>query len=195
MNLILASSSEIRAHLLRQAAVPFEQKNLRVDEESMKEALIAEGASPRDIADSLAELKARRADRGDGFVLGCDQILALDQRIYSKPSTPAEACSQLSELSGKRHTLFSAAVIYENGKPVWRHVSEAHLTMRTLTAAFIERYADRNWDSIKHSVGGYKIEEEGARLFAQISGDTFTIQGLPLLPLLNYLILRGIIDG
>lgn len=192
-SIILASSSDIRAQLLRNAGVICEVIPARIDEDSVKRALEAEGAPPRDIADTLAEMKARKtAEKGaGGLVLGCDQVLSFKGKVYSKPETIEAARAQLIELRGETHQLLSAAVIYEDLKPVWRHVGVARLSMRDFSDSYLDEYLDRNWDSIRWSVGGYKIEEEGIRLFRMIHGDTFTIQGLPLLELLSYLMLRG----
>lgn len=191
--IILASSSEIRAQLLRNAGVTCDIIPARIDEDSVKRALEAEDAPPRDIADTLAEMKARKvAEKGAGpLVLGCDQVLSFKGSVISKPKTKDDAREQLVALRGETHQLLSAAVIYEDLKPVWRHVGVARLTMRDFSDDYLDAYLDRNWDSIKWSVGGYKIEEEGIRLFRMVQGDTFTIQGLPLLELLSYLTLRG----
>lgn len=191
--IILASSSQIRAQLLRSAGVECDVMPARVDEDSVKGALMAEEATPRDIADTLAEMKARKiAEKGQGgLVLGCDQVLSFKGKTLSKPETPDAARDQLLSLRAETHQLLSAAVIYEDLKPVWRHVGVARLTMRDFSEAYLDEYLDRNWDSIRWSVGGYKIEEEGIRLFRMVQGDTFTIQGLPLLELLSYLTLRG----
>lgn len=195
LHLILASGSQIRADLLRAAGVPFTVTIPRVDESSIRAALEAEGASPRDMADALAEYKARRvSDRQPGaFVLGCDQILTCDGVIYAKPESPEDARAQLLRLRGQRHQLLSAAVIYQDGEPVWRHVGVARLLMREFSDAYLDDYLARNWDSLRHAVGGYKLEEEGVRLFSRIEGDHFTILGLPLLELLAFFNLRGII--
>jgi len=192
---ILASGSGIRAQLLRGAGLDFPVQVPRVDEAAIRAALMAEGAGPRDIADALAEAKAQKiSQKHHGcYVLGCDQILACDDVIYAKPDSMAQAVAQLQSLGGKTHHLYSALVIYENGQPIWRHIGHARLTMRTATPSYLADYVARNWPSIQHSVGGYKIEEEGIRLFTDIEGDTFTIQGLPLLPLVNYLIIKGVI--
>lgn len=191
--IILASASEIRAQLLRNAGVSCEIFPARIDEESIKLALEAEDVPPRDVADTLAELKARKiAEKGQkSLVLGCDQVLSFKGNVFSKPKSVTEARDQLKSLRGETHQLLSAAVIYEDLKPVWRHVGVARLTMRDFSDAYLDDYVDRNWDSIKWSVGGYKIEEEGIRLFRMVQGDTFVIQGLPLLELLSYLTLRG----
>ena len=191
--LILASGSSIRAELLRRANVPFEVSLPQVDEDTIKMAMEADGASPRDVADALAEGKARKvAGRfPDCLVLGCDQVLDFEGRILSKAKTKDEALSQLKEMRGNRHTLLSAAVIYDEGKPVWRHVGQVRLFMRDASNEFLTDYVERNWDSIRHAVGCYKLEEEGPRLFTRIEGDHFNVLGMPLLELLSYLTLRG----
>ncbi len=195
MQIILASTSEIRAQLLARAGVDFTTAAPRVDEDAIRAAMAAEGASPRDIADGLAEAKALKiSDKNPAaFVLGCDQILALGDQIFAKPESPAEALRQLQALRGQTHHLYSALVIYQNGQPQWRHIGHARMTMRDMSDAALQDYVGHEWDSIRHSVGAYKIEERGVQLFSQIEGDVFTIQGLPLLPLLNYLALRGVI--
>lgn len=191
--IILASGSVIRSQLLQNAAVAHEVIPARLDEDAVKSSLGAEGASPRDVADVLAELKAQRigAKHSDALVIGCDQVLAFGQDILSKPRTPDEASDQIRRLRGQKHQLLSAAVIYGEGKPLWRHVGTVRLHMRDLSDAFIDDYVDRNWQSIKDAVGSYKLEEEGVRLFTRIEGDYFNVLGLPLLELLSYLTLRG----
>lgn len=191
--IILASGSEIRAQLLRNAGLDFQTVTARIDEPAVMSALVAEAASPRDIADTLAELKARKvAVRHPGaLVIGCDQVLALGRDIYAKPDSPETALSHLKALRGQTHQLLSAAVIYEDDQPVWRHVGVVRLQMRDATDAYLADYVARNWDSIRHAVGAYKLEEEGVRLFSRIDGDYFNVLGLPLLELLSYLTLRG----
>ena len=195
--LILASGSAIRAALLRQARVPFTVERPRLDEESIKRSFQAEGAAPREIADALAEAKAMRvSSRAPGaFVLGCDQVLDFDGRILSKPETREEARDQLSAMRGKRHNLLSAAVIAQDGQPIWRHVGLVRLTMRDLSDAYLDDYLSRAWPGIGDSVGGYKLEEEGVRLFSAIDGDYHAVLGLPLIPLLTFLVTRGVIEA
>ncbi len=196
--LILASGSATRREMLERAGVAVEVVFPSLDESAIKASLIAEGLHPRDIADALAEAKARRADAaahpGD-TVLGSDQVLAFDGRILSKPLSPEEARATLLEMRGKTHDLFSAAVIYESGRPVWRNVARARMTMREFSEAYLDSYLERNWESVRHSVGSYKIEEEGIRLFARVEGDYFTVLGMPLIEILSYLALRGTVPA
>ncbi len=191
--LILASGSEIRATLLRNAGLEIERIPARIDEDAIKMSMLAEGARPRDVADSLAEHKARRISgkHPEAFVLGCDQVAEIIGKLLSKPETPDEARAQLHELSHRTHSLLSACVLCHAGQPIWRHVGVVKLTMRQLSDRYIDQYVTRNWQSIRHSVGGYKLEEEGVRLFSRIDGDYFTVLGLPLTELLSYLIDRG----
>ena len=191
--LVLASSSGIRRQMLENAGVSFEVSLPRVDEDAVRQSLLAEAASPRDIADALAELKARKVSTRmpEALVLGCDQVLSFDGQIMAKPSSRADAEQQLRQLRGARHQLLSAAVIYEDGQPIWRFVGTVRLQMRDFSDSFLSAYLDRNWPDISNSVGGYKLESEGVRLFTRVDGDYFTVLGMPLLEILSYLTLRG----
>jgi septum formation protein len=193
--MILASTSLTRLQMLRAAGLDPTPIAPRVDEASIRDALTAEGAHPRDIADTLAEMKARKVaeKHPEALVLGCDQVLALDRDTFAKPETPEDARQHLRRLRGKTHKLLSALVVYENAEPIWRFVGEARLTMHPISDTYLDDYIARNWDSIRHSVGCYKVEEEGVRLFSAITGDHFTILGLPLLPLLAWMGNRGMI--
>lgn len=196
-HIILASGSEIRRQLLENAGVSVRVIKAKIDEETITQSLRAEGAKARDVADALAEFKAEKVARREpeALVIGSDQVLDLQGELLAKPETPEHAIAQITAMSGKTHQLLSAAVIYGEGKPLWRHVGAVRMTVRSLSPSYIESYVARNWDSIRHSVGGYKLEEEGVRLFSQVQGDYFTVLGLPLLELLSYLTLRGEIDG
>ena len=193
VRIILASNSEIRRTLLQNAGVVFETEAARVDEAAVKASLLSEGAPPRDIADALAGIKARRISerRPDALVIGCDQVLAFEDAILSKPQTQADAVTQLSRMRGRTHRLISVAVVCEGGRPLWRHVGVVQMQMRDVSDTYVNDYVARNWTSIRHAVGAYKLEEEGVRLFERISGDYFHVLGLPLLELLGFLAARG----
>lgn len=195
--LILASSSSIRATLLRNAGLDIRVEPARIDEDALRDSLLADGAHAHDIADTLAEHKALRIARRNpqSLVLGCDQILECDGRLYAKPATPDEAREQLRSLSARTHSLHTAAVLYAQGQPVWRHVATPRLTFRALSDAILDRYVAENWNDIRHCVGAYQIEGPGIRLIRSIEGDLFSVQGLPLLPLLDALITRKDIPG
>jgi septum formation protein len=180
--------------MLEAAGVGHEAQAARVDEEGAKASLA--GLSPRDLADALAELKALKVSGREpgALVLGCDSVVALDDgTLLDKPVDREDAERHLALLSGQRHSLYSAAVIAEGGQPVWRFVDRAVLHVRPLSEAFIAWYLDREWPAIEGCVGCYRIEGPGVQLFSRIEGSQFTILGLPLLPVLDYLRTRGVL--
>lgn len=195
---ILASQSAIRRALLEQAGLSIEAKPAAIDEEAITEALLVQGAKPREIADALAEAKTRRLasthDGHDCLVIGADQVLSLDGEVFHKPVSLEAARQQLTRMSGKTHKLHSAACLARGGSVVWRHVDEAVMTMRPLSASFIDHYLARIDKGALTSVGAYQIEALGVQLFAQISGSHFTILGIPLLPLLDALRVQGALE-
>ncbi len=182
--------------MLAAAGVPFEAASAGVDEEAVKASLA--GLRPRDLADALAEMKAIKLSmrHSDALVLGCDSVVALaDGALLDKPESREEAADHLRRMSGARHELWSAAVIAEGGRAVWRHVEAARMHVRQLSSSFIERYLDAEWPAIAGCVGCYRIEGPGAQLFTRIEGSQFTVLGLPLLPVLNYLRVRDILPN
>jgi len=186
--LILASQSASRRAMLTDASVPFTPMAAMVDEESAKQALA--DLSPRDLADALAELKAVKiATQVPGaLVLGSDSLVALaDGTRLDKPVDRDDAARHLRAMSGGIHDLWSAAVIAENGRAVWRQVDRARLHVRPLGDAFIDRYLDAEWPAIAGCVGCFRVEGPGVQLFNRVEGSHFTILGMPLLPVLAYL--------
>lgn len=167
----------------------------KLDEQTIIAGLLAESARPRDVADTLAEMKAQKVAQKfpEDWVIGCDQVLELKGEIITKSATSQDALHILKRLRGETHKLLSAVVVFHEGQPVWRYIGEARLMMRDISDSYLEDYLDRNWESVRSSVGAYKLEEEGSRLFSAVSGDYFTVLGLPLLPLLGYLGDRGLI--
>lgn len=194
LRVILASQSASRRAMLEAAGVPFSTMSAGVDEEAAKAGL--RDLNARDLADALAELKALRVSgrEPDALVLGSDSVVALeDGTLLDKPETREHAAEHLRLMSGKRHELVSAAVIAEGCKPIWRVVDRAKMYVRPLSDAFIQTYLDAEWPAISGCVGCYRIEGPGAQLFARIDGSQFTVLGLPLLPVLDYLRVRGIL--
>jgi septum formation protein len=198
MNLILASQSASRRAMLDAAGVPYEAMAAQVDEATAKDSLIAGGISARDLSDALAELKALKLSRmvPGALVLGCDSVVALDDgTLLDKPISRENAAEHLRMMSGRHHDLYSAAVIAEGGRPVWRHVDRARLMVRPLSEAFIERYLDAEWPAISGCVGCFRIEGMGVQLFSGLQGSQFTILGMPLLNILDYLRVRGVLTS
>ena len=195
--IILASGSSIRRELLENAGVAVSVMPARIDEDAIRQSLEAEDATPRDVADTLAEFKARKiSDKNPGaLVIGCDKVLEFKGQVMTKAPDVATARAQLKKLRGNQHKLMSAAVLYDDGKPVWRHVGETRLRMRPFSDAYLDDYLDRNWASVQSAVGCYKLEEEGVRLFSRIEGDYFNVLGLPLLELLNHLTVTGTLNA
>ncbi|GHA48254.1 Maf-like protein [Amylibacter ulvae] len=193
---ILASGSKTRADLLRSAGVSFDVIPAKVDEAAIKASLLSEGAKPNDIVDALAEYKALRivGKHPSGLVIGCDQVLVCENQIYDKATTLAEAREKLLSLRGKPHQLLSAAVIFEDGKPVWRTVGRAQLFMREFSDEFLDGYLARGGEDLLQSVGCYFLESEGVQLFSRIQGDYFTVLGFPLLEVVAFLRTRGVIE-
>jgi septum formation protein len=193
----LASASTTRQAMLRAAGLQIEVVPARIDEAEVLASLAAEGVRPRDMADALAEVKARKVGRAhpQGLTLGADQVLEFQGQALGKPDSPQAAAELLGRLAGQVHHLHAAAVVYQQGAPIWRHVASVRMQMRPLTAAYIAGYVQRNWATIRHSAGGYLIEAEGIRLFSAIGADYHAILGLPLLQLLNWLVLRGDVEA
>jgi septum formation protein len=193
--LVLASASLYRRRLLEAAGVAFTVVPADVDEPAIRQGL--KSADPSSVAAALAAAKAEAVSRRrpQALVIGADQVLALGADIFSKPRDLADARRQLQQLRGKAHCLPTAVALAQTGKVVWRHVEAPELVMRSVSDAFLERYLAGCGEHICQIVGAYEIEGRGIQLFQRIEGDTFTIIGLPLLPLLAELRARGVIDA
>lgn len=197
MALVLASGSKIRAELMRNAGLTIDVDPANVDERAVEAPLLEAGFPPEDLASVLAEAKANdvSARRPGDLVIGADQILAFEGERRTKPDDMEAARRQLLAFSGKTHELLSAVVISKGGEAIWRHVSTARLTMRTLSPGFIGHYLAEAGDDVLSSVGAYQLEGLGLQLFEKIDGDYFTILGLPMLPLLAQLRELGVIEA
>ena len=194
-DIILASKSKVRALLLKNAGLSFVSVDAAIDEEQLKLSYIDAGYTPRDVADVLADMKAKKLSNRfpNQLVIGCDQILSFREQIISKAKNTNDLVHQLKVLEGNEHIVYSASVVYINNRPEWRFIGSANMTMRNLSDDFILKYVEDNWNTIQHSVGGYEIESSGASLFSKIDGDHFSVLGIPLLQLIDYLINRGVI--
>lgn len=193
--LILASASASRVAVLRQAGLPITQDVAGVDEDMVKQSLRAAGADAAHVAVALADLKAQQVSRRhpNAFVIGADQMLECNGVWFDKPPDIDHARSHLMSLRGRSHDLITAAVVVRAGARVWQHVERATLTMRPLSDAFIESYLQTAAADVCSTVGAYRLEGLGAQLFTRVEGDFFTILGLPLLPLLDFLRGHGIV--
>ena len=193
--LVLASNSEARRKLLAAAGIAVEVRPAALDERAVEQA--AGGAPAAEVARLLAAAKARRiaGAMAGRLVLGADQTLGLGERILSKAADRAAAREQLLRLRGQTHALHSAVSVMQDETVLFEHVSTARLTMRPFSPAFLDRYLDTVGSAALHSVGGYQLEGAGIHLFERIEGDYFTILGLPLLPLLDFLRAQGWVDA
>ena len=182
--------------MLHAAGVSFEAISAQLDEEEAKAGLGAAGFEARDMAEMLAEMKAKSVIEADALVIGADQILERDDgTILSKPVSRDDSLAQLMSLAGRTHHLHSAAVIAENGERIWGATESVALAVRPLGDAFLEDYLDREYEAVRWNVGGYRIEGMGAQLFERIEGSHFAVLGLPLLPLLAFLRGRGMLQS
>lgn len=195
MPVVLASGSRFRAAMLRNAGVPFSVDVPGVDEGSVRDSLRAENATTEDVATMLAELKAVAISRRhpDALVIGSDQMLDCGGVWFEKPVDRDHAQATLTALSGKTHRLVTAVVVARAGSRIWHAMDSVTMRMRALSPEFIETYLDTVGGDVSSSVGAYQLEGLGAQLFAGVEGDYFTVLGLPLLPLLDFLRTHGVL--
>lgn len=192
---VLASASPTRAALLTDAGLHITVAPARVDENEIKDAMKATGADAGAAAEALAELKARRVsvEHPKALVIGADQILDCAGEWFDKPRDGAAARTNLMTLRGRPHRLVTSVVVVENDNRLWHHTDSAELVMRDFSDAFLDDYIEAAGDDLRATVGGYRLEGLGSQLFASVQGDFFTILGLPLLPLLDFLRTQGVI--
>ncbi|HYB09524.1 MAG TPA: Maf family protein [Alphaproteobacteria bacterium] len=192
---VLASASETRIALLRNAGVAVLADAAAIDEDEIKRGLRKEGASAAEVAETLAGLKATKVSRRHtgAFVIGADQMLECGGAWFDKPVDRDHARAHLSALRGKEHFLISAVAVVHDGALLWRHVDRARLRMRAFSDVFLDEYLREVGEDICRSVGAYRVEGRGLQLFSEIAGDHFTVLGLPLLPLLDFLRNHGVV--
>tara|TARA_B100000676_G_scaffold54959_1_gene54060 strand:- start:362 stop:961 length:600 start_codon:yes stop_codon:yes gene_type:complete len=194
---VLASASQSRCALLCNAGIEVIRDPAAIDEDSVKESFRNRDEPASQTAMALAELKAQRVSKRhkDALVIGADQMLQCGGIWFDKPADLDHARGHLIALRGKTHELLSAVCVVRDGEVLWRHLESAQLTMRPFSDAFIDEYLAAAGDAVCASVGAYQLEGRGAQLFSRIEGDYFTILGLPLLPLLGFLVNHGVVTA
>ncbi len=193
---ILASGSTIRRKILRKAGIRFTVIPSNIDEDRIKEEFVKSRKSVLQLAQRLARDKAVAITTGEkDLVIGADQILEFKGKVFDKPKTREQLKNRLLMLRAQQHRLVGAICIIQNGLVVWEHVDISKLTMRDFSEDFLETYIREHGENVLSCVGGYKFEGFGAQLFEKTEGDFFSILGLPLLPLLEQLRMRGAISN
>ena len=187
--LILASKSKVRKEILDKNNIFVQVQPSSVDEDSIKQSLLNENASPEIISKNLAELKASKVSQKnfDVLVLGADSVIDLEGELISKPKNREEALSILKKLNGKKHNLVSSVCISKNGSMIWNHTEKATLTMKKFSDKELGQYLSKISDETLYTYNVYQIEGEGKNLFLKIDGDKNTIMGLPIEKIQEYL--------
>jgi len=190
--IILASKSKIRKEILDKNGIISEVEPSNIDEDTVKESLLKNNASPEIISKNLAELKANKVSlkNHESFVLGADSVIDLEGELISKPINRQEALSILKKLNGKDHFLISSVCISKNGSMIWNFTEKAVLTMKNFTEKDLELYLSKITDEKLYAYNVYQIEGEGRNLFSKIDGDKDTIMGLPIKKIKEYLELQ-----
>jgi septum formation protein len=189
MKIILASKSKVRKDILTEHNIDCEVIQSNVDEDPIKDSLIAEGATPEIISKNLAELKANKVSSNvyDKLVLGADSVIDLNGELISKPSSREEAMNILRKLNGKSHYLISSVCISKNNSMIWNHTDKAKLTMKNFSEVELKDYLNKITDDAVYAYNVYQIEGEGKNLFEKIEGDKDTIMGLPITQIKTYM--------
>jgi len=189
MKIILASKSKVRKDILTENNIDCEVIQSNVDEDPIKDSLIAEGATPEIISKNLAELKANKVSSNlyDKLVLGADSVIDLNGELISKPSSREEAMNILRKLNGKSHYLISSVCISKNNSMIWNHTDKAKLTMKNFSDLELKNYLNKISDEALYAYNVYQIEGEGKNLFEKIEGDKDTIMGLPITQIKTYM--------
>ncbi len=193
MKIILASKSGVRKQILDNHNIDNEVIVSNVDEEEVKQSLLAEGANPLDISKNLAEIKSIRVSskHPDRIVIGADSVISLNEELINKPNSREEAYTILKKLNNLKHYLISSVCISKNGMMIWNYTDKAKLTMKTFTEEELKQYLSKISDEALYAYNVYQIESEGRYLFTSIEGDEDTIMGLPIKKIKEYLKTHG----
>ncbi len=188
-NIILASKSKVRKHILEKNNISCNVEPSNIDEDLVKESLLNEKASPEIVSKNLAELKANKISsrNQEQIVLGADSVIDLEGELISKPQDRKEALLILKKLNGKEHYLISSVCISKNGSMIWNYTDKAKLKMKNFSIKELEDYLEKISDSALYAYNVYQIEGEGRKLFSEIIGDENTIMGLPVQKIKEYL--------
>jgi septum formation protein len=192
-DIILASGSAARAQMLKNAGYEFDVMPADIDEQAIIEKSILKDKAFEEIAMSLAEQKALEGETQEKYIVGSDQLLVFENKIYSKSKNLDEARAKLSEMQGRPHQLISGLSVVKNNEVIFSDVDSAIMTMKPLDEQQIEGYLERVGEDALACVGGYAVEGVGARLFKRIDGDFFTIMGMPLIKLINFFDKEGVV--
>ena len=187
--IILASKSNVRKKILNENQIACTVEPSNIDEDSVKESLLKERASPETVSKNLAELKANKISQKftSDIVLGADSVIDLKGEIISKPENRLEAFKILKKLNGKTHQLISSVCISKGGLMIWNYTDKASLTMKQMSEEELKKYLSKISDEALYSYNVYQIEGEGKSLFSKIVGDEDTIMGLPVKKIKDYL--------
>ena len=188
--IVLASKSKVRKNILENNGFNCIVKPANIDEETVKESLTKEGATPLLISKNLAELKANKISEGlnEEVVVGADSVIDLEGNIISKPSSRKEAMEILKKLNGKIHHLISSVCVSKNGQMIWNYTDKASLKMKNMSNSDLENYLSKITDEDLYAYNVYQIEGEGRSLFSEIKGDEDTIMGLPIKKIKDFLL-------
>ena len=190
MRIILASKSGVRKEILDKYNLPSDVQPSNVDEDQVKESLLANGADPEIISKNLAELKSIKisAKNPDRLVLGADSVISLNSNLINKPINREEALEILKTLNGQKHFLISSVCISKNGSMIWNYTDKSELKMKKLSISELSAYLDRIDTKTLISYGVYQIEADGLNLFEYIKGDRDSIMGLPIKQIMDYIV-------
>ena len=189
MKIILASQSGVRKKILDKHNIDNEVIVSNVDEDEIKQSLLAEGANPLSISKNLAEIKSTKVSNKepDRLVLGADSVISLNEELINKPNSREEAFKILKKLNNSKHYLISSVCISKNGVMIWNHTDKAELTMKNFSDEELKQYLNKISDEVLYAYNVYQIEGEGKNLFSKVKGDKNTIMGLPIKKIKEYL--------